>query len=431
MLESLVQDIRFSLRLLARHRAFSIVALATLAIGIGAATALFSVIHAAVLRPLPYAHPEQLVYISVTYQRPDGSAGRVAPSMIDVRSWRESKRVFQHLSVDRGSDEIIVETPQPQRLTVKAVSEGYLETFGLAPVLGRTFAEDDARAASPLVVLLGNAYWRATFGGDPGVVGRGVRVGGTPATIVGVMPRGVYPDVEVWQPYRRSPQLEARRGSGASVIGRLLPGTTVADAERQLTALVTPDPNSSGASSAAKLESVYDDVVSGTGTTITTFVSAVAAILLIACVNVAGLQLARGAMRIPELAVRRSIGAGRGRIARQLLTESVVLGLAGGVAGVVLAWLSVDALVAVMPLELPENTAATLNVEVLAFAVSLSMLIAVAAGVLPAWRLSGASIQNAIVNAGRRHGRRFHVAAGSGSSPSRSRWRSRCWSARC
>ncbi|HET9370611.1 MAG TPA: ADOP family duplicated permease, partial [Vicinamibacterales bacterium] len=403
MFEPLIQDIRFGLRLLKRHRAFSVVAIGTLAIGIGAATALFSVVHAAVLRPLPYAHPEQLVDVTVTYQRPDASQGRIAPSMVDVRSWRESRRVFQQIAVDRGADELIVETPEPQRLRVKSVSEGYLETFGLAPMIGRSFSQHDAGASSALVVLLGNAYWRENFGGDPAVVGRSIRVAGTPATIVGVMARGVYPEIEIWQPYRRPADQESRRGSGASVIGRLQAGLDIAYAERQLTALVAPDPIRPGPSS-ARLRSLYDQAISGTGTTITTFVSAVVAILLIACVNVAGLLLARGTMRIPELAVRRSIGAGRGRIVRQLLTESIVLGVAGGIAGISIAWLSVDALVAVMPLELPETASAALNGEVLAFAVGLSLFIAAAAGVLPAWRLSGASVQQAIASAGRRHG---------------------------
>jgi predicted permease len=401
MLEAFAHDVRFSLRLIARHRAFSVVAVATLAVGIGAATALFSVIHAAVLRPLPYPRPHELVDVSVTYQANDGREGRMAPSMTDVRAWRSSGRVFQQIGVDRGSDEVIVELPEPQRLSIKAVSEGFLETLGLGPAIGRGFTVEDTRDSSPLVVLLGHGFWHSAFGGDRGVLGRSVPVAGTPATIVGVMARGAYPEVEMWQPYRLTPEQETRRGSGADAIGRLRTSLRIAAAERELAAL---DPVLPSGPASAHLRSLYGDTVSGTGATIATFVSAVAAILLIACVNVGGLLLARGAMRLPELAVRRSIGAGRGRIVRQLLTESLVLGVAGGVTGVAVAWWSIDALVAMMPLDLPDNAPASLNAEVLAFAIALSVAVSIAAGLLPAWRLSRASIQSVVSGAGRRHG---------------------------
>jgi putative ABC transport system permease protein len=402
MLESLVQDGRFSLRLIARHRAFSIVALATLAVGIGAATALFSVIHAAVLRPLPYPHPEQLVDVLVTSRRPDGNDSRLAPSLVDVREWRASGRVFANLGVDRGANDLIVETPDPERVKVRAVSDGFLETLGLSPALGRAFISDDMPASSPLVVLVGHAYWRSRFAGEPAVLGRSIRVAGVPATIVGVMPRGVYPDVDLWQPYRPIPGWENRRGSGAAVIGRLLTGRTRTDAERELSSMVSVDPSASNAS--AEMRSLYDEAVRGTGVTLATFVAAVIAILIIACVNVAGLQLARGTLRLPELAVRKSIGADRGRIVRQLLTESLMLGVIAGSVGVLLAWWWLDALAALVHLDLPDNVALSINGEVLSFALVLVLGVSLLAGILPAFRLWGAASWQAMAGAGSRHG---------------------------
>ena len=380
---------------------FSIVALSTLAVGIGVATVLFSVIDAALLRPLPYPHPEQLVELNVAVQPANRPVSILAPSLADVRAWRAHSGAVTQAAVDRGTREVIVESPDPERVTVKDVSEGYFELFGVAPLLGRGITAEDTIKEMPAVTLLGHAYWRSRFAGDPQVLGRMIRIGGVPTTIVGVLPRGFYANVPIWRPYRPGTQVESFRGSGAPVYARMRAGLTPADVEPALTAVL---PNGEVGPASARVELMYDDLVAGTGPTVVTLVSAVASVLLIGCVNVAGLLLARGAIRLPELAIRRFIGAGRGRLVRQLLTESLVLGLAGGVAGVVLAWLSLDALVALVPLTIPASAPATLNMQVLAFAFAMSVIVSVAAGMVPAFRLSHASVAGALAGAGRRHG---------------------------
>jgi predicted permease len=406
ILETILQDLRYSLRLFAAQRAFAIVAVLTLAVGVGLSTALFSVIHAAVIRPLPYPDPEQLVRVDVLEPRADGRVGQYAPSVIDVRTWREDQRVFRSVGVDRGEYELIVDTGSAERLTVHRVSEGFFEVFGIRPVRGRAFSVDDTRRGTPLVVLLGHGYWRARFGADETVLGRQIRVGGEPATIVGILPPGFYPLVSVWQPFPRESVPETMRGSGAPVIARLQPRLTREQAEKNLSGIVGAFDLASGKArgTAVRIESLYDETVAGTGPIVRTLSGAVTAILLIACVNVAGLLLARGATRQRELAIRASIGAGRGRLIRQLLTESLVLAAIGGAAGVLLAWITLDALVAIVPLSLPDNAPVSLNIEVLIFAAVVAVSTALLFGLLPALRLSRVTVTTALAGADRRSG---------------------------
>jgi putative ABC transport system permease protein len=178
IMETIVQDLRYSLRLFAAQRAFSVVAVLTLAIGVGLSTALFSVIHAAVIRPLPYAAPEQLVRVDVQVPQTGGDIFGLAPSLVDVRTWREDQRVFRHVAVDRGEYNLIVDSGEAERLTVHRVSEGFFDVFDVRPFRGRAFTAEDTRPGTPLVVLLGHSYWRARFGADETMHGRQIRVAG-------------------------------------------------------------------------------------------------------------------------------------------------------------------------------------------------------------------------------------------------------------
>jgi predicted permease len=407
IMETILQDLRYALRLFAAQRAFSIVAVLTLAVGVGLSTALFSVIHAAVIRPLPYPEPQQLVRVDVLEPRAGGGeARRFVPSLVDVRAWREDQRVFRSVGVDRGEYELIVDTGEAERLTVHRVSEGYFDVFGIRPDKGRAFTVEDTRRGTPLVVLLGHSYWRARFGADETALGRQIRVAGEPATIVGILPPGFYPRVSVWQPYPREIVPETMRGSGAPVVARLQPGLTREQAEKNLSQLVGGSDLAAGkpGGTSVRIESLYDETVAGTGPMVGTLSSAVTAILLIACVNVAGLLLARGATRQRELAIRASIGAGRVRLIRQLLTESLVLASIGGAAGVLLAWVTLDALVAIVPLSLPENASVSLNIDVLMFAAVVATSTALLFGLVPALRLSRVTVSTALAGADRRSG---------------------------
>ena len=395
-------DLRHGLRTLRTQWSFSLIAVATLAIGIGLSTTLFTVVHAAWIRPLPFPNPEELVG-AVIVQAGTGTGtgdGGISPSVNDMRAWRSSGRVATHAAVDRGSRPFIVEAGTPERVSVSTVSEGYFEMFGLAPAAGRVFIAEDVSASQPLTVMLGHHYWRTRFDGDPAAVGRTIRVDGKPAEVVGIAPEGFQPEVAVWRPFRNVP--ERMRGSGASVILRLRAGVS-----HEAAALALADElraAGGGAIARVSLTSLYEETVAGAKTTLQTLFAAVASILLLACVNVAGLLLARGANRHRELAVRASLGGSRFQLVRMLLAESLVLGLAGGATGVLLAWLSLDGLVALLPLNIPATATVALNAPVLVFALLVSMITAVVFGTVPALRLSKVRLTDALTRGNRTAG---------------------------
>jgi predicted permease len=392
MLETMVQDVRYGLRILRRQRSHSILAIATLALGIGVSTALFSVIDAALLRPLPYPHPEQLVTLDVQESDSSGKSSRFAPSIADIRTWRTLSTVISHAGTGRvaGFVPLIVDTGTPQRLTVAEASEDFLETYGITPVLGRSIAADDTRDGAAPVALLSYAFWRREFGGDANVLGRQMRIQDRPVTIVGVLPAGFYGDTAVWQASQFSAARADRRGSGTPAIARLQPGVTLPQARAAFDAVIsaptTLGPNTIAAR--AVIESMYDDETSQFGATINTLTMAVGLILIIACVNVAGLVLARGATRHVELAIRTAIGAGRGRLIRQLITESLLLAFVGAFIGVLLACVSLDSLVALIPLSLPPNSPVEISTTVLVSALGLAAVTAFVFGMVPALKLS-------------------------------------------
>jgi predicted permease len=391
VMETMLQDVKYGLRQLGQHPSFSIVAGLTLALGIGVSTALFSVIDAALLRTLPYPHPEELVTLSVDEKRQNDTVS-YAPSMEDIRIWRALDTVVSHAGVGRvsGFAPLIVETGTPQRLIVAEASEDFLETYGIAPILGRSIQPDDTREGAPPVALLGYAFWQREFGGDRNVLGRDIRIQNRPVTIVGVLPAGFYSETTVWQAKQFSGGMLTGRGSGTPAIARLRPGVTLAQAKAALDAVTPASAGPTSTPAHVVIESMYADETSPFGATIRTLSLAVGLILIIGCVNVAGLTLARGATRDTELAIRAAIGAGRGRLVRQLLTESLLLAMAGALLGVLLAYASLDSLVALIPLSLPANSPVVINTTVLAFALGLTFLTALLFGLVPALKLSRA-----------------------------------------
>jgi predicted permease len=397
------QDLGYGLRLLARAPGFTTLAVLTLALGIGATTAIFSVVDAALLRPLPYPHPEQLVSVSVKEKAADGDVMQFGPSVADIEAWRNDGQVFSHITIwRRVMAPGILDGPGPERISMRRISEDYLRLHGVAPVAGRDFDVADTKAGAPAVALISYGFWQARFGGAPDVLDRVIRVDGEPMTIVGVLPSQFYPDEEVWRPYPATGSL-TRRGSGASIYGRLRPGVTIEQAEARLAQVAAATAGQDPAEGVV-VESLLEDAIADYAATTNVLVAAVGAILLIACINVAGLLLARGAVRSSELAIRTAIGAGRMRLLRQLLTESVVLALIGGAAGVCIAWLTLDLLVANIPIDLPANSPVTLNPRVLALAAGLSMATGLLFGFLPALRFSRANVAGVLARGDRRHG---------------------------
>jgi putative ABC transport system permease protein len=402
------QDIRHGWRQLLRQRGASAIAVLTLALGIGASTAIFSVVDAALLRPLPYPHPEQLVEVQVEISGPDGRTSRPTTSMADLRRWQQATDIFTNLAgYGRAFRGHILEGPKPERLQTAQVTEDYLPMYGVTPVLGRLFTRADVEYGAPSVVMLGYAYWQSHDGGRTDVVGQTMRLDDGVATIVGVVPSWFDADTPLFQPLQMPPELAARRGSGRpSIYGRLRPGVTTEQAARRLSAMTPPESGPGGTTMPvrAKVESELDATVAQYQTTVAIVAGAVAMILLLACVNVAGLLLARGATRQAELAVRASLGAGRLRLVRQLLTESAVLAAAGGALGLLLAWLSLGTIVANLPLRLPENSPVTLSLPVLAATVVLLVPTVLLFGLLPAWRLSRVHLGRALAPGARQTG---------------------------
>ena len=404
-MDALLQDIRYGVRQLLRQRGSSIVAVLTLALGIGASTAIFSVVDAAMLRPLPYPQPEQLVTVHVEIKQRDGRMRSPTTSMADVRLWQQASDVFAKVA---GSGSAfggrILDGPEPQRIRVSQFTEDYLAMHGVTPLLGRGFTREDTEFGAPSVALLGYGYWQSRFAGRRDVIGETLRLDDGVATVVGVLPPFFNADMPVSRPLQVPPADMQRRGTGrVSTYARLQPGVTVEQASERLSARMAGEPLPDGSVTPVRVvvSSRLDSTITRYQTTVNVITGAVGLILLIACVNVAGLLLSRGAARQPELAVRASIGATRLRLIRQLLTESIVLAIVGGAVGVLLAWLSLDVIVANIPLSLPVDSPVTLNRTALAATVALLVPTVLLFGLVPALRLSRVRITSALVRGGR------------------------------
>ena len=407
-MDALLQDIRYGVRQLFRQRGSSVVAIATLALGIGVSTAIFSVIDATMLRPLPYPDPEQLVSVGVEELRPNAQWGRPTASMQDMRDWQQATDVVSQVagwgSAFRGR---IAEGPEPERIRVAHFTEDYLPMHGVTPILGRGFTREDTEYGAPLVALLGYGYWQSRFDGKTDVIGQTIRLEDDVATIVGVLPQSFNATTPLSTPLQIQPNSFSRRGTGSvSVYARLRPGVSIEQARERLSARTAQLSGRDGVAREARayLTSRLDSALRQYRTTVNVLAGAVTLILLIACVNVAGLLLARGAARRAELAVRASMGAGRWRLIRQLLTESVVLAVPAAVLGVLLAWISLDTLVANIPLALPSNSPVTLNTKVLALTLALLVPTTVLFGLVPAIRLSRVKIGSVLARGSRQVG---------------------------
>jgi predicted permease len=405
VMETVRQDVRYGLRLLWRHRGFSAVAIVTVALGIGMSTALASIIDAAMLHPLPYPHPEQLMHVTLDIPQPKlGGRVQMGPSIKDVRTLRSGSHSVLQFAVSRSiSPPPITDGQSPEPVRGMEISEGYLDLYGVTPLLGRGIEADDTRDDAESVLLLGYDYWKRAFGGRSDVLGKRMRFDDGVFTIVGVLPRSFGHDTPIWRPIRVTPFVLNTRGLGTSIDARLRPGLTVDAAERELTN-VLPRETGWAAGRSVRLDSLLDSDVKQYQTTARILAGAVALILVIACVNVAGLLLARGATRVPELAVRAAIGAGRLRLVRQLLTESVLLAAVGGTAGVVVAWWSLDAIVANLPMSLSADAPAMINWRVLGFSATLAVVTGLLFGLVPALRLSRTRLSGALARGSRRTG---------------------------
>jgi len=396
----MLTDVRLAARRLLHAPGFAAVVLLTLALGIGANTAIFSVVNGVLLRGLPYPEPDRLVVGWGVY--PD--FGHTNTSLPDFLDWRAGFARAGELAAFGGANYTITGDRAPERANGAAVTANYFHVLGVAPVVGRGFTAEDEHGSVPRVVILGNGFWRRAYASDPGVVGRSITLNGIPRTIVGVAPDGLeYPSApDLLVPLRTDTTLN-RRSEFLSVIGRLKPGVSIASARTTLAAvaarLATQYPETN-ATIRTDVVSLHDELVGSAQHALAVFMGAVGLVLLVACANVANLLLARAAAREREVALLSALGAERPRIFRQLMVESLVLALAGGALGVVLAALGVKVLKASQFEAIPRLGAVSVDARVLAFALGVSVATGLLFGIVPALRLSS-GLQGTLRSGGR------------------------------
>src|SRR4051794_6222623 len=396
---TVIHDLRYACRTASRDRTFSLIAVVTLALGIGANTALFTIVNAVILAPLPFRQPEQLVRVTVDFTRQHvQDVGLSIPELFDLRR----SELFDDIAGVWPVSANLTETDEPERVETALVDANYFALLGIGPQLGRVFGAADAQPGITEVAVISDALWQRRFGGDRNVLGTRIRIDNDMYSIIGVAPkafrhpgRGTATDVEVWapagwlaSPFPAPPVRRAFVLQGA--LGRLKPGITPALAQQRVDALSATlrvqyaADYPAGTGWTMRVIPLHDDVVGDARPALLTLLAAVGCVLLIACANVANLLLARSSVRQREIAIRRALGAGRARLVRQLLTESVLLAAVGGTLGLFVAVWGVDALVQISPSSLPRLHGVGVNGTVLAFTAGLSICTGLIFGLAPA-----------------------------------------------
>src|SRR5678815_2264538 len=398
---NLFQDARYSFRMLLKHKGFTVVAALTLALGIGANTAMFSVLNTFLFRALPYQDSSQLVRVLRTSPHSQSWPHSIA-NFLDQR---EKNSVFEKMAAYNFVSRNLVEQGQmAERLVGLAGTADFFPLLGVAPARGRVFNPEEFEPGADNVIVLSDRFWTRRFGSDPNIVGRTVQLDGKTVTIAGVMPPGfdhpiLWGTVDFWQPLAFKPEQRKNRGNNfLSAFARLKPGVSIEQAQQSMVTLAANigKENSSNAGESLRLEPLQRSMSDDIGRKVMWFTFGLAGfVLLIACANLANLQLVRTAARSRELAVRAALGAGRLRLLRQSLTESVVVALLGGALSLALALWGVRFISKYLFADLP-GANVTLDLKVFGFALFCSLLTGVLFGTLPAWLASRVDINHAL-----------------------------------
>jgi putative ABC transport system permease protein len=402
-----IQDLRHALRLMLKSRSLTLVAMLTLALGIGANTAIFTVINALLLRPLPYADPDRLVMVWVDLRAKGGPATEwTGPA--NHFDWKAQTDVFDGVTTLRGWNASLSGDALPESFLGEQTTYEYFDVLGVPPELGRGFRPSDDIPNAPRVVVLSHGLWMDRFGGDRNVIGRMVSINGERHEIIGVMPAsfmsGLATNARLWRPMRLNPANPARSLAVFHTIGRLKRGVSLPQARASLDLLAKrlerehPETDTGKGINPVPLQ---EQKVGNAKPALFMLLGAVGFVLLIACVNIANLLLARASGRLREIAVRRALGADRMRIVRQLLTESIVLSVFGGAAGVLLGVWGVSALKAIAPDGTPRIDEVSIDRTVLLFAAALSLATGIIFGLVPAWHAARDQFSGALKQGGR------------------------------
>ena len=398
----MLRDARHAVRQLVRTPVFTVVAVLTIALGVGATSAVFSVVNGVLLRPLPFKDPDALVRVHEIVPQ----FGRFLVAPATFLDWRAQNQVFERLVASFTPTETLTGGSEPERVQAARVSWDTFDALGVAPALGTGFSPDHDRENGPAVMVISYGLWQRRYGGDPAIVGRAVPVGGAPVTVLGVMPADFYfpsRTTEVWRPIAIDPSDAPRGAHFLSVVGRLKPGVTVdqADTEMKTIAdrLARQYPENS-ANESASVMSLHEYTVRNVRRMLFTLLAAVGVVLAIACVNVANLLLVRASVRQKEMAIRSALGAGRFRLAGQMISESLVLACTGGALGLMLAYFAVAPLQSLAAESVPRVADVRIDGQVLLFTLAASLFTGLLCGLAPAWHASSTRL-NGILRDGR------------------------------
>jgi len=414
VIETFLQDARYAIRMLRKNPGFTAVAVLTLALGIGANTAIFSVVYAVLLKPLPYANPNQLV--SAFQANIQEGVPEDGTSYPNFEEWRAQNHVFSDLSTINFHQLTLTGSGEPSVVNTCVVTPQHFALLDVKPLQGRIFYPDDGKQGAPPVVILSENLWRGALGSDPKIVGSSITLDKRPFTVVGIMPAAfrspfINNAQDVWIPLVQDPLfgswMARRGGHWLPVFGRLKPGVSLAQAQAEMDTIserLASEFPAENKGWTVRLVPMQKEIVGDVRTALLVLLGAVGLVLLIACANIANLLLTRATSRSKEIAVRTALGAGRSRIIRQLLSETAVLGLLGGVVGIALAYWGVRALSSLLPDNLPQLNAIRVDNFVLVFALALSAIASVAFGLVPALFASKSDIQASLREGSSRSG---------------------------